>query len=408
MTATVRPGTTAIDDARESWTGREIAQQPRLWRALAASTSRDAAAHRTFLDPVLARGNLRIVLSGAGSSDFIGQMLAPALTGDLERRVEALATTDIVSNPRQAFAEDVPTLMVSFARSGDSPESVEAVRLADQLLTQVWHVVVTCSSEGALYREHSARESSLVLLMPDGSNDRGFAMTSSFSCMLLAASMLLRSAHGPAGPEELTERLASALEAALPALDARAAAVAGRGYRRVVYLGSGPLAGLARESALKLLELTAGQVGAWFDSSLGFRHGPKAVVDDATLVVVLRSGDDHVRRYDDDIAVELRGGGAGADVLVVTGGSSAPPDATDGAAHGAAHGAADGVDDAGTWRIDGLDGVDDTALAVVLLAAAQLIALHTSIALGLTPDDPFPSKEVNRVVRGVTIHPLES
>lgn len=399
MTATVSPDA-ATDHARESWTAREIAQQPRLWRALAASTSSGAAAHRTFLDPVLARADLRIVLSGAGSSAFIGQMLAPALTGDLKRRVEALATTDIVSNPRQAFAEDVPTLMVSFARSGDSPESVEAVRLADQLLTDVWHVVVTCSSEGALYREHSVRESSLVLLMPEGSNDRGFAMTSSFSCMLLAASMLLRSPEGPdgsdrsAGPEELTERLAAALEGALPALDARAAAVAERGYRRVVYLGSGPLTGLARESALKLLELTAGQVSAWFDSSLGFRHGPKAVVDDATLVVVLRSGDDRVRRYDDDIAAELRGGGAGADVLVVTGGSGAPDNG--------------GANDGGTWQIDGLDGVDDAALAVVLLAAAQLIALHTSIARGLTPDDPFPSKEVNRVVRGVTIHPLES
>ena len=389
MTTTLPPSPPRTDAAPESLTAGEIAQQPRLWRALAASMAAGAGEHAAFLAPLLARDDLRVVLCGAGSSAFVGQILAPRLAGDLGRRVEALATTDVVSNPRQAFGQDVPTLMVSFARSGDSPESVEAVRLADALLSRVHHVVVTCSTEGALHREHSGREDSLVLLMPDGSNDRGFAMTSSFTCMLLAAATLL------GGDPSVLGRLADALEAALPSLDERARDVAARGYRRVVYLGSGPLQGLARESALKILELTAGRVVSFFDSSLGFRHGPKAVVDARTLVVAYRANDPHARRYDDDIVAELCAPTSGADVLVVGAGGVADDHGTGGGS---------GAD---AWWVQGVDGVDDVALAAVLLAGAQLVALHSSLVLGLTPDDPFPSQEVNRVVRGVTLHPLE-
>jgi len=55
---------------------------------------------------------------------------------------------------------------------------------------------------------------------------------------------------------------------------------------------------------------------------------------------------------------------------------------------------------------DALDDVDDAARGLVLVVFAQLLALHHSLAHGLTPDDPFPSGTVNRVVRGVIIHPL--
>ncbi|MET0695676.1 MAG: SIS domain-containing protein [Propionibacteriaceae bacterium] len=374
---------TAVPGA-ETATWREILQQPAVWREVAGMLADRADEVRTFLDPLLTRGDLRIVLTGAGTSAFAGQVLAPALTRSLRRRVEAVATTDIVSNPREFFAEDVPTLLVSFARSGDSPESVTATELADECLSSVHHVVVTCNADGRLARDHAGSPASLVLLMPAASNDRGFAMTSSFTSMLLATWLVLSASADPRG---IAEQLAVAAEDVLRRSDV-VAELADRGYRRVVYLGSGSLAGLAQESALKLLELTAGGVVAYHDSALGFRHGPKAVLDDRTLVVVYLSNDPYTRRYDLDIATELRQAIGGENVLVLTAGDDAR------------------TADSLTWQVPGLDTVNDAELALPLVVVAQLLALKFSLALGRTPDNPFPDGQVNRVVQGVTVYPL--
>jgi tagatose-6-phosphate ketose/aldose isomerase len=366
-------------------TVREVAQQPTLWREVARTAAARHAETQAFLRPLLDRPDLRIVLTGAGTSAFAGEVLAPALTRELRRRVDAVATTDIVSNPRECFAEDRPTLLVSFARSGDSPESVAATELADALLPDCYHLIVTCNSEGRLHRYHAQAERSLVLLMPEQANDQGFAMTSSFTCMVLGTLLTL----SPGDRDEaLVERLAAAGERVLADLDEPARAVAAAGYERVVYLGSGPLKGLARESSLKLLELTAGRVGAWFDSPLGFRHGPKSLVDLRTLAVVYLSSDPYTRAYDLDLVAELRASMAPGSVVTI---------AAD----------ADGLEDSSaTWLVEGLAGVADAALALPFVMCAQLIGVHASVALGLTPDNPFPSGEVNRVVQGVTIHPL--
>jgi tagatose-6-phosphate ketose/aldose isomerase len=372
--------------ARGAWdTAREIGQQPELWREVVANATEQRAHVERFLAPLLADERLRIVLTGAGTSAFVAEVLAPALTRRLRRRIEAVATTDIVSNPREAFAEDVPTLLVSFARSGDSPESVAATDLADQCLRSVHHLVVTCNAEGTLAHRHEGRAESFVLLMPPRSHDRGFAMTSSFTCMVLATFLTL----DPAGAgEECVETLARAGEELLARHESEIAALARRGFERVVYLGSGPLCGLARESALKLLELTAGGIDSYFESSLGFRHGPKSMLDDRTLAVVYVSNDPYTRRYDEDIADELRRTTGPEQVLEVT-------------AHGGERSARPHV-----LRVPGAEGVADPLAAIVFVIVAQLFGLRASLALGRTPDNPFPSGEVNRVVRGVTVHAL--
>ncbi|TQS39630.1 SIS domain-containing protein [Cryptosporangium phraense] len=364
----------AAPDAGAEATQREIWQQPRLWREV------DAASAGAFLDPLLARPDLRIILTGAGTSAFAGGLLAPELTRSLRRRVDAVATTDLVSNPAAYLAEDLPTLLVSFARSGDSPESVAATALADQCLTEVHHLVVTCNADGQLAREHGTRANSHVLLMPAGSNDRSFAMTSSYTCMVLAAWSALA---GPAPADALAE----AGENVLKARDADAREIAARGYERIVYLGSGSLQSLARESALKVLELTAGDIVAYADSPLGFRHGPKSVLDAKTFAVVYLSDDPYTRRYDEDIALELRASLGVENVRVVAGRPS------------------ERLGSEGVWYVDGLDGASDVVLSLPFVLVAQMLALRFSLALGHTPDNPFPSGEVNRVVRGVTIYP---
>jgi tagatose-6-phosphate ketose/aldose isomerase len=365
-------------------TEEEISQQPQAWRQLTTSLGARQPDLRAFLDPIMERPDLRIVLTGAGSSAFAGELLAPALSRRLQRRVDAVATTDLVSNPRDAFAETMPTLLVSFARSGNSPESLAAADLADRLLPTVRHLVITCNPDGELARQHDQRPGSLVLMMPEITNDRGFAMTSSFTSMVLATWIVL---SGSVIDPAVTERLAAAAEwVTAHRDDLRKLALAG--YRRVVYLGSGPLRAAARESALKLLELTAGELISYHDSSLGFRHGPKSVLRDGTLVVVYVSNDPYTRQYDNDIVTEVRGALGSQNVLVLGGCSAADH--------------AERID----WEIPGLDHDDDALVALPCLVAAQWLAYESSLALGLTPDNPFPNGEVNRVVQGVTIHRL--
>lgn len=356
----------------------EIHQQPQAWRELVAAMAVLRPGLDAFLAEALAAPDTRIVFTGAGTSAFAGTIAAESLRPRIHRRVDAVATTDIVAAPAAVLAEGVPVLLVSFARSGNSPESVAATELVDAIAPSAHHLVITCDATGALARGHRDHPRSFVLDMPAQTNDTGFAMTSSFSTMLLAALL----AFVPADADQV-DRIAEAAEGVLR--DAvRAERVLDAAPRRLVYLGSGALAGLAQECALKVLELTAGRIAAFHDSPLGFRHGPKAVVDDETLVIVLRSSDPHTRLYDDDIVDELRATRPGH-VLVV---------------------GADADTDALAVPLTAVDGLDDGLRAVAAVVFPQLLAHAASVALGCTPDNPFPDGTVNRVVQGVTIHPF--
>lgn len=358
----------------------EIGQQPGAWREVGGRADEETAG---FLRGIASRPDLRVILTGAGSSAFIGEIAAPALRRHLNRRVEAIATTTIVASPLDFLERHTPTLMVSFGRSGNSPESLATTALADELVDDVWHLIFTCDREGELGRAHGGRANSLVVYMPERTNDSGFAMTSSLTSMLLSCLLIL----GPAERSDV-ETLARAAEY-VSVLQPDIRTLAQTKKQRFVFLGSGPLEGLARESALKMLELAAGEVVTYFDSPLGFRHGPKSVLDGDTLAVVYVSTDPYTRRYDLDIIAEIRAQ-LGQDAVMVL---SAQPIPT---ALGSA------------VLLPGLDGLDDALVALAYLVFAQYLALFTSLEYGKTPDNPFPSGEVSRVVRGVTIYPMSS
>jgi tagatose-6-phosphate ketose/aldose isomerase len=369
-----------------AWTAREIAQQPRVWTLVGELLGGAAArAIATTLEELLRRPDLRIILTGAGTSAFIGECLAPALSQRTQRRVEAIPTTDLVSGPRRWFQREVPTLLVSFARSGSSPESVAALALADQFVDDCRHLVLTCNAAGALCARAQAHPRGQVLVLPEDSHDRGFAMTSSFTSLLLSAASLFGVLEAsPAALGRLGAAARDALARGLPL----AQALVAQGFERVVYLGSNEFKGLAREGALKLLELTDGAVVGAFDSPLGFRHGPKTIVDARTLVVLFVSNDATARRYDLDLLRELRADARAGRVLAIAG-----------------QGDGTTADD---LVIDVLADASDLECALPFAAFFQLFALLQSKALGLTPDNPSVSGTVTRVVHGVTIYPCAS
>ncbi|HUJ54181.1 MAG TPA: hypothetical protein VLX08_11505, partial [Steroidobacteraceae bacterium] len=250
---------------------------------------------------------------------------------------------------------------------------------------------------GELYRRASSARSAYAVLLPEACNDQSFAMTSSFSGMLLAAAVALRlvSADGTRAA-----RLARLGAHVLASCVAELTSLVRAQFERVVYLGSSELKGLAREAALKMLELTDGKVVSVGEAPLGFRHGPKTVLDGSTLVVAFLSNDAYTRRYDLDLLAELRRDAVAGRVIALTNRMHLPEHsdtlvlAEDGAAGGA-----DGA--AGTPA----EPLTDLELCLPYVVFAQALAMLRSLSLGLTPDSPNAAGTVNRVVQGVSIYP---
>jgi tagatose-6-phosphate ketose/aldose isomerase len=362
------------------WTAREIEQQPQMLQRTHALVTALQAKIRAFAAPLIDNPAARVILTGAGSSSYIGQCVAPLLNRMLAARVDAVPTTDIVCAPSLYLDPEQPLLLVSFGRSGNSPESLAAVELAESLVREVRHLLIVCNADGALGKVPAAN--AMTLLLPAETHDTGFAMTSSFSCMMYAVVAALL----PAGTMDgrigaiagATERV---IRESLPLLHELAL---GR-YDRVVYLGSGVLQGLAREASLKLGELTNGAVATCFDSPLGFRHGPKTFITGRTLVMVFVSNDELTRRYDLDLVDELRHDGCATRIVEV----SARPRTASGA---------DGI------TVRAMADAVDLDLLWPCVAIAQIHAFLRARAMGVAPDNPNPAGVVNRVVQGVRLY----
>ncbi|MFN1599130.1 SIS domain-containing protein [Vibrio harveyi] len=364
-------------------TAQEISHQPQLWRALSTILEEQYEAIRDFLTPLLEQPDLRIILTGAGTSAFVGDAAAPFIQEGLRFQVESIPTTDLVSNPEQYLDPSRPTLVVSCARSGNSPESVAAVALVDQLVPHCHHLFLTCNRDGELSHYARTAQNACCVIMPEGSNDKSFAMTSSFSCMLMST-LTLFGGQSPKQWHEQIEVVAALCEAKLEQWESAIKALASQPYERLIVIGSGGFAGLAREASLKSLELSAGKVMTAFDSSLGFRHGPKFTINDKAVVIQLLSSDAYTRGYDLDLFNEIRRDKQALAHIALTELSLNEDD---------------------VFEFGRLD-LGDQWLCFPFILFCQMLAFEKSLQLGFGPDNPCPTGEVNRVVQGVTIYPF--
>lgn len=373
-------------------TTREIQQQPDLWKEAYDNFVADQDKVNNFLDEIISNfpdKKIRVIFTGAGTSAYVGDTLRPYLNkaGDTSHyNFESIPTTDIVSAPLDNLRADDPTILVSFARSGNSPESVATVELAEKIVKNLYQITITCAPDGHLAKKAENEDGNLLLLQPAGSNDKGFAMTGSFSCMTLTAALIFDQSKTDKKPwidaiikmgQEVVNR------------EDEIQAIADLDYDRIAYLGTGSLSGLTREAQLKVLELTAGQLTTIFDSSMGFRHGPKSYVNGKTVVFDFLSNDKYSRQYDVDILEEIKGDEICKKVVGV--GTS-----TDNNFSG------------DNFLIQaGLPDLPELYQALPDVMFAQTFALLSSIKVGNTPDTPSASGTVNRVVKGVTIHDYE-
>lgn len=368
-------------------TYNEIRQQPAMWLKAYDIICRRKAEINEFLNRYLSDG-YQIVLTGAGTSAYIGDALQKALFQTRFHGCLSIPTTDIITNPGMFFCSESKVLLVSFARSGNSPESVGAINLVNATAGRVAHVFITCNAEGELAKmARRNSDNTLLLLLPPETNDLSLAMTSSYSTMLLTCAMIANIDNIEAH-ETYIRSLAEHTAEALDKFDEPIRKMAARRFKRAVFLGSGELTGIAEESRLKLQELTDGAVICCFDSFLGFRHGPKAVIDSDTLLVYLLSDDPLVQRYEADLIRQVRAKNNVVGYICV---SQAPAEQLN--------------------EYFDLNVVIGASAAnycyykcVSYVIVAQLLGFYKSLDLGLNPDAPSISGNISRVVEGVTIY----
>lgn len=369
------------------FTASEICGQPQLWLDTWQNLFEVRNELSVFLEKVFSETDLDIILTGAGTSAFIGETLESYFKKYTSKCTRAVHTTDLVSFPEDYLYKEKSTLLISFARSGNSPESIAAVEIADQICNKVYHLIITCNKNGKLASQE-LKGNTFTYVLPEESNDKSLAMTGSYTSMMLTGILIARL------PEiqklKLNVEILSAAAAQILKNDApKIKKVASLNFTRAIFLGSGPLLGVAREAHLKVQELSDGKVVGKHDSCLGFRHGPKAVIDKNSLLVYHFANNEYAHKYEYDLVKEIyerkdgmfrMGIGKGGDTndfldLLI--------------------------------ELPGTEMMDETMISICSVLPAQILGFYKSIQVGLSPDEPSISGNISRVVKGVSIYPYD-
>lgn len=368
-------------------TAKEITQQPQTWRKTLQLVQSNKNRIKDFLNQLGEMGSFDIIFMGAGTSEYIGNSLVHYLNKISHFNARSVASTDMILNPRLYVNPNKNTLFISYGRSGNSPESVGSVNAANTATHHAYHLFITCNKDGALAKLAYGNDRILALELPEETNDLGFAMTSSFTNMLLATVLCFNLDQLNLYEDKVND-LAKSVEGSLQNhAEYLREVVDEYDFERIIYLGSACMKGFAQESSLKVLELTQGRVSTLFDTLTGFRHGPKSFINHKSLIVIYLSDDEFVRKYEIDLINELKSQQKGYKILVIN--------------HKE-------IELKTNYNIHCV--YNDLPMELVglkMIMIAHMIAFFKSLSLGITVDNPCPTGEVNRVVTGVTIYPVE-
>ncbi len=367
-------------------TPKEIYQQPETW----AKTFRDVQKRREELQRFLGNSlktSPTVYLVGAGSSDYVGRALTTILRKSWNCDVIAVPSTDLVTNLESFVLQDKNYLWISFSRSGESSEGVGVLEKAFYLYPHIQHLVVACDRNGRMPHICSGRDNALALVLDDAVNDRGLAMTSSFTNMVVAG-QCLANLSAPEKYEKLLDALVSMGRKMLQSSSVVAESISRRQFRKACFIGSGALAAAATECALKTQELTAGAICAMAESTMGLRHGPMSAIDGDSLFVSCISGEPQRARYELDLLHEVHAKELGRVSVAIA------PAITEQLLRLADH----------VIALDAPADFPDDYRVPADVIFGQLLGLFSSLRAGLQPDQPSPNGTIARVVSHVKIY----
>lgn len=361
---------------------REICQQPTTLLAVGERMLRQT----NEIEKILS-GVRFLVLTGSGSSEYAGECVRLPLENELRIAVQSLASGIVLTHGGKALHPQRPALMVSFARSGDSPESVGAISLLLETEPEVRHLILTCNPAGKLAEQFRGDPRVHVIVLDERTNDRSLVMTSSFTGLVVAA-RAIGFLQKPDAYRALVHSLSNAVDQLIQSHFAKLAHIAARKFHRAVFLASGAPFGAAREASLKMLEMTAGRVSTMPETYLGLRHGPMSYIHPDTLVVCFLSSGPTARAYELDLLRELDRKRLG--MLKVILGENIPPDVPQ-------------QNDV-ALECQALGEVGDENATIVDAVAGQLLAFFRCIEEGLRPDSPSEAGVISRVVESFRLH----
>lgn len=369
----------------------EILQQPSTWATTFLNFQQQRAEVESFLKSVgiQAEPEARpiVYLIGAGTSDYVGQSVADLLRQKWQCEVVAVASTDLLGGLGDYVLHDRRYLWISFSRSGDTPEAVAVLEKALVEYPEISHLVVCCNANGKMVQDHRQDPRVFAAVLDDAVNDRGLAMTSSFSNMVVYA-QCLANVWSVDQYEPILHALIAGGEKFVESAADLASELAEGPYSSICYVGSGALKAVARESALKSSELTAGRIRTMSESTLGLRHGPLAALNHETLFVALVSKETRRQRYELDLLREIgRKGVVPTRVAVAL-------ETSEKLAEVAEHVLAPGLKLA----------VPDFYRPPLDVIFGQSLGLFFSLHFGIKPDTPSPAGVITRVVQSVTIY----
>ena len=372
------------------FTLREIGQQPDTWKSTLAIFLQQEGQITKFLEEVGLRETLErrptVVLVGAGTSDYIGQTLVLLLRRTWKCEVSACASTDLLLNLQDYCVPGRPYLFISFSRSGDSPEGVAVLERAIHENPDIAHLIVTCNAEAKMIECCKRAVRSYAIVLDDAVNDRSLVMTSSFTNMIVMGHCL---AHAWSTEQYIAvhEQLVDAARMLIEVASKQAERIASLSFERICFVGSGSLAGIAKEAALKVLEMTAGQVKTMSETLLGLRHGPMAALDTRTLLVCFIPSDPQCALYARDLLFEIGSKHIAAERIAL----------------GPVSDTAE-IAECCEIYLPVEKEIPDLYRPALDVIFGQLLGLHCSMVRGLKPDEPSPAGVISRVVQQFRIY----
>lgn len=384
------------DDAKKElnlfYTADEIAQQPDTWLDTLNRIHENKSHWKAWLlsGGLREETDLQIILTGAGTSYYVGVCLKPYWRQSLKRVCEAWPTTRIVAEPETVFTNRKNSLLVSFARSGDNPESIGAVELAEQLVAKSMHTAITCNKDSYLAKLEDSFPLAKSLVLDPRTLDKGLAMTSSFT-NLVVAGLVLAGLVARDDSVTLVNNLVTLAERVIAQSAEIMAITQDNDFERTFIFGDGSQYGAALEGILKFEEFSDGAIVGLAQGFLGARHGYANVINDQTLAIFLLASDPYVRQYQMEVIRELAVRRPTTKKLAI----SLHPDQE----------LKQLVDDLVILDHTRTIAVPDPWRAPLDMVVLQCLGLQAALKLGVPPDQPFRHRATARAIEGLKLHP---
>jgi glutamine---fructose-6-phosphate transaminase (isomerizing) len=261
------------DKQNGAWTQAEILSEPSSWDESLKILGREN--HYPRLKEIFTTEGQWLMV-GCGSSYYAALVAAAtwtSLTGD---RANAFPASEVLLYPEMVVPPSKNWRPVMISRSGHTSEVLKAAEYLEKD-RNLRTLAVSCVAKQPL-----EEISSLTVVLPSA-DEKSMVMTRSFSCMILALQYLAARWSGNTGFQESLKKISAPVSRLLEGLPARLEQfVATREFEDYVFLGQGPLFGIANEAMLKVKEMSCSYAQCFH--TLEFRHGPKAIVSRRTLV----------------------------------------------------------------------------------------------------------------------------